>query len=395
MQEKAMTDFQSFIKEHRLAIMLFIVGMILVGSSIGLTHSVAAAQPSNPVASVAGDDSNCLSCHSKPGMTKDLANGEVMLLTIDDQHFSGSVHFAAGISCTDCHREIIGFPHPEFAATSLREASLLLYTVCQVCHTKEYNQTLDSMHQEQLTSGNQNAAICTDCHNPHTQERLTDPVSGDLLPKARTLIPQTCARCHSAIYDAYRSSVHGAALSLVNDQNVPTCISCHGVHNIQDPLTNAFRTNSPQLCADCHTNAKIMNIYNLSTEVLDTYVADFHGTTITLFNKTHSDQPSNKPVCYDCHGVHDIKKTNDAVYGLAMKENLLIRCQVCHPDADANFPSSWMSHYIPSPTEYPLVYYINLFYKFLIPTVLGGMVFYVLADFIHRMVVRSKGGAHK
>jgi len=138
-----------------------------------------------------------------------------------------------------------------------------------------------------------------------------------------------------------------------------------------------------------------MKKYNISTEVLNTYVADFHGTTITLFEETNPDLPSNKPVCFDCHGIHDIKKTNDPVYGVTMKENLLVRCQVCHPDATDNFPSAWMNHYIPSPSEYPLVYYINLFYKFLIPTLLGGMGFYVLADFIHRMVVRIKGATHK
>ncbi|MFH2039860.1 MAG: cytochrome c3 family protein [Chloroflexota bacterium] len=390
-----MSDLQTSTKEHHPSIMIVIIGLILVGATIGITQPVTAVQEFSSGNNTVGDDSICLDCHNKPGLTKDLANGEVLLLTIDEQHFSESVHFNEGVSCTDCHQDISGFPHPEFAARSLRDASILLYTACQKCHTDEYNKTLDSVHQKQLAGGNTNAAICTDCHNPHTQKRLTDPVSGNLLPEARLLIPQTCARCHNAIYTAYKSSVHGAALSLLNDQNVPTCITCHGVHNIQDPTTNAFRTNSPQLCADCHTNPVIMNQYNISTEVVNTYVADFHGTTITLFEETNSDQPSNKPVCYDCHGVHDIKKTNDPVYGLAMKENLLVRCQTCHPDATDNFPGAWMSHYIPSPTEFPLVYYINLFYKFLIPTVLGGMGIYVLADFIHRMVVRIKGVPHK
>jgi nitrate/TMAO reductase-like tetraheme cytochrome c subunit len=269
-----------------------------------------------------------------------------------------------------------------------------LYTVCQKCHQEQYDQTLDSIHQKQLAGGNNNAAICTDCHNPHTQTRLTDPTTGTLLPEARLHIPQTCARCHSAIYEAYRTSVHGAALTDEKNQDVPTCISCHGVHNIQDPRTEAFRTNSPILCSGCHTDPAIMDKYKLSTKVLNTYVADFHGTTITLFEETRSDQHSNKPVCYDCHGIHDIKRTDDPVYGIAMKENLLTRCRTCHPDAKANFPSAWMSHYIPSATKYPIVYYINIFYQFLIPTVLGGMVIFVLSDFFHRLVSRKKGANH-
>ena len=390
-----MSNFLSFFKEHRRTLYIILVGMILVITTFGFTQPVSADSGGSINPQSEGEDSACLSCHSKPGMTKELDNGEVLLLTINEQHFSESVHYNEGLSCTDCHSNITSFPHPEFTPHDLRDASMLLYTICEECHVAEYNKTLDSVHQKQLAGGNTNAAICTDCHNPHTQQRLTDPGSGSILPEARILIPQTCARCHSAIYSAYESSVHGSALTLVNDQNVPTCISCHGVHNIQDPITNTFRTNSPQICANCHTNTDIMEKYNISTEVLNTYVADFHGTTITLFEETDPDQPTNKPVCFDCHGIHDIKKTDDPVYGVTMKENLLVRCRTCHPDATDNFPTAWMNHYIPSPTEYPLVYYINLFYKFLIPTVLGGMGIFVLADFFHRLVVRIKGASQK
>jgi hypothetical protein len=56
-----------------------------------------------------------------------------------------------------------------------------------------------------------------------------------------------------------------------------------------------------------------------------------------------------------------------------VKQNLLVTCQKCHPDAKPNFPTSWVGHYKPSPTHYPLVYYVNLFYTILIPAVIGGM----------------------
>jgi hypothetical protein len=68
--------------------------------------------------------------------------------------------------------------------------------------------------------------------------------------------------------------------------------------------------------------------YELSTDVLETYVADFHGTTVTLFEKQTPDAETNKPVCFDCHGVHDIKRTDDPAKGLQVRENLQSRCQV-------------------------------------------------------------------
>jgi hypothetical protein len=85
-------------------------------------------------------------------------------------------------------------------------------------------------------------------------------------------------------------------------------------------------------------------------------------------------------VCYDCHGVHEIRRVDDPEKGLQVRENLLARCQVCHPDATLEFSDSWTSHYIPSPQNNPLVYYVNLFYKFLIPGVLGGMAVLVALD---------------
>jgi hypothetical protein len=231
-----------------------------------------------------------------------------------------------------------------------------------------------------LAGGNRQAAICTDCHTAHTVRRLTDPTTNQLLPNARIWIPETCSKCHSAIYDEYRASVHGNALTQENNLDVPTCIDCHGVHNIEDPTTAGFRLKSPSLCAKCHTNPEIMDKYGISTQVLNTYVADFHGTTVTLFTKLSPDAETNKPVCFDCHGVHDIQRVDDPEKGLQVRENLLKRCQVCHPSATANFSAAWLSHYIPSQDKAPLVFFVNQFYQIFIPGVLGSMAVLVLLD---------------
>jgi len=201
-----------------------------------------------------------------------------------------------------------------------------------------------------------------------------------MLPDARVWVPLTCSKCHNAIFIKYKDSVHGSALIGEGNPDVPTCIDCHGVHNIENPTTAAFRLRSPEICAKCHTDEGKMAKYGLSTQVLNTYVADFHGTTVTLFEKMTPDAETNKPVCYDCHGIHDIQRVDDPAKGLEVRENLLGRCQRCHPDATANFSTAWMSHYIPSPEKNPIVYYVNLFYKFFIPTVLGGMAILVALD---------------
>ncbi|MEO8356378.1 MAG: ammonia-forming cytochrome c nitrite reductase subunit c552 [Chloroflexota bacterium] len=369
--------------------------LLLVVVTLSTTTSVVAAPP---LQEDKPSDETCLACHQQQGMTVEIG-GQPLPLTIDSARFEASVHGTENIACVDCHTNITGFPHPEVTASSPRDFSLELYPTCQQCHTEQYEKVLDSVHQKALAAGNTNAAVCTDCHNPHTQTRLTSKDTGELLLGARLVIPQTCAKCHSTIYETYKGSVHGAALTEEGNQYVPTCIDCHGVHDIGDPSSNTFRNSTPYLCANCHTNETLMKQYGISTNVLSTYVADFHGTTVKMFEENYPDQPTNKPVCTDCHGFHDIMRPDDAEAGIAFKKNLLVKCQQCHPDATtATFTDAWMSHYEPSPEVFPMVYYVNLFYKFFIPAVLGGMLFYVLTDVYRRFVVRStpaKGEAHE
>jgi hypothetical protein len=120
--------------------------------------------------------------------------------------------------------------------------------------------------------------------------------------------------------------------------------------------------------------------YDISTDVFETYVADFHGTTVALFEKQSPDAPTNKAVCYDCHGVHDIRAMDDPESIAASKENLLETCRQCHPEATPNFPDSWTSHFQPTFDKQPLVSVVNLFYAVLIPGVIGFMGFFVVTD---------------
>jgi hypothetical protein len=325
-------------------------------------------------------DEVCLACHGQPGTSMTLENGEEWELYVPAEEHLSSVHGSQGYACVQCHTQVGEYPHPEFSAADQREASLKLYYVCQRCHASQYDLAQDSVHTSKLLAGNLEAAVCTDCHTAHAVQRLKDPETRELLPEARVGIPETCGRCHNAIYQKYRESVHGSAVLGQGNPDAPTCMDCHGSHQIEDATTAEFRLRSPEICAGCHTDPTIMNKYGISTDVLDTYVADFHGTTLVLFEPETPDAQFNKPVCYDCHGVHDIVRPDDPNKGLHVRANLLARCQECHPDATASFPGAWLSHYIPSRETYPLIYYIDLFYKVMIPTVLGGMGILIVMD---------------
>jgi hypothetical protein len=340
------------------------------------------------LAGTPGRAQECLDCHGQPGSAVSFKNGSSKDVTIDPKDWAESVHGSMGLSCTDCHSGHEVYPHPELKADSDRDYTLNHYTSCEQCHEEQFKKQLDGVHLKVIAAGNKKAAVCSDCHNPHVQKKITGD-DGKLLPEGRLAVPRTCARCHTAIQAQYRQSVHGMAL-VNGNPDVPTCIDCHGVHDIPDPRTAEFRLQSPRICANCHTDAKKMAKYGLSTQVLRTYVADFHGSTVTLFQRRHPDQVTNKPVCYDCHGVHDIARVDDPRNGLEVKENLLRTCRKCHPGATTNFPDAWLSHYIPTRDHAPVVYWARLAYQILIPGVVGGMALLVASDFVRRRVDRRR-----
>jgi predicted CXXCH cytochrome family protein len=236
------------------------------------------------------------------------------------------------------------------------------------------------MHARVLAAGNQDGAICIDCHGSHAIAKPNVP---------RHRISTNCGKCHKGIYEQYLNSVHGKALLENSNPDVPVCSDCHSAHSQQDPTTTAFRLKSPKLCGRCHSNATMMRKYAITPDVFNTYVADFHGMTVTLFEKQNPDQRTNTAVCTDCHGVHDIQKVTDANSSV-IKQNLLITCRRCHPDATTNFPDSWVGHFPPSQTRYPLVFYVNLFYRILIPATIGGMLLFVFIDTGGRIIRRFR-----
>lgn len=361
------------------SVFVLFLGVVLLFFSL-----ISSAQAA-PEIKIKSASNVCINCHKDEGLEV-AVDGESVSATIDPAKFEKSVHAEEKVDCADCHANIKSYPHPKIEEKSLRAHSQSLNTACKECHEEQFEKAQDSAHLAAFQNGEESAAICSNCHNPHTSTRFERDTKGEITFVAiQRLIQETCSQCHAEIYGKYQESVHGKALSEEGNDDVPTCINCHGVHNVQGGTTS-FHNSTPALCGKCHSNAEIMDKYDISTHVIDTYVADFHGATVKIFEEQFPDQPTNKAVCTDCHGVHDITKTDDPKTGVGIQENLLGKCQRCHPDAGPNFPAAWMSHYEPSPEHYPIVYYVNLFYKFFIPTVLGSMILFVLSD-IYRSTV--------
>ncbi len=316
----------------------------------------------------AGSNQACFECHAGAGKQLTFASGEALSMDVDLTAYRGSVH-GARLDCLDCHERNREYPHPAVEVRSRRDYARAEYETCYRCHFEQYTRSLDSSHFDAMASGNADAAICTDCHTAHAVTSL----KGE-----RQRIALTCAKCHKEIYDTYSQSVHGAALA-ENNLDVPSCIDCHGVHDIGSATTASFRSNSVQLCSNCHADKKLMSKYGVSANVSKTYLDDFHGKTVGFYQDQSPSVWPDVAVCTDCHGVHDIKRPDDPGSSV-VKANLTTTCRRCHGDATPNFPSAWLAHYEPSIDKAPIVFFVKQYYKLLIPLMVAGLGLNVALD---------------
>jgi predicted CXXCH cytochrome family protein len=341
--------------------------------SLLFVMALALAGPAK--AALPAEQDDCLGCHgADPAMSMDLPSGEKLDVYVDVATFGKSVHGEI-LRCTDCHTEKTGYPHESKPFATKRDVQIAYYEQCKGCHFANYTKMLDGVHYAVMAKGNRKAALCVDCHGSHDIQRASEP---------RTRISRGCSNCHKQIFDTYASSVHGAAAESGNP-DVPVCTDCHRAHDIIDPRGGALAARTPEICGRCHTNAKMMQRYGLSTKVVDTYLRDFHGMSATLERAKKGDKRSFAAVCSDCHGVHDIKKSTDPS-SHTIRANLVKTCQKCHPNATQNFPDSWLSHYEPTPQKASLVWMVQLFYKLMIPFMIGGLVLQI-ALHLWRVVV--------
>jgi predicted CXXCH cytochrome family protein len=349
---------------------------------IQLSHlalvALALAQPASPPSAVKPQDvAECLTCHGDRDLSVALPSGEARSLFVDEAAFAGSVH-GGRLGCIDCHADMQELPHQSRPFRTRREFTIAYYEQCKRCHFANYSKTLDSVHYSALERGDRNAPVCVDCHGSHDTTPPARPRSG---------ISQTCARCHEGVSATYVKSVHGRALSEEKNADVPTCTDCHRSHDITGPRNAGWLLKTPELCASCHTNEPMMKKYGLSTAVLQTYLADFHGMTASLHRSQGLpvDAQALTALCVDCHGVHDITKTTGDGSAV-IRANLLKTCQRCHPTATQNFSDAWLSHYEPSLRRTPLIYIVQVGYAFLIPFMIGGLALQILLH-LWRVVV--------
>jgi len=271
-----------------------------------VTIAGAAKKPAAPV----DKSAECLACHNDATLAKDV-DGKPVSLHVDEAKFKASIH-GSMFACTDCHKDVKGFPHdPAPAKVS-----------CETCHADQVAAYKTSVHGQASASGNKQVATCLSCHgSPHEVVTAGDPASS----VSHQNIPKTCGSCHgqkfvmesngqsAAPFLSYEESVHGKAVS-AGSEKAAVCTDCHGSHEIltaANPKSKIFKFNVPNTCAQCHDKVK--------TE----FMGSIHGQAIAK-------GVSSAPVCTDCHGIHGIKSHIDPNSSVAAQNLARTTCAKCH-----------------------------------------------------------------
>lgn len=303
----------------------------------------AAAPPggTDPASSPDLSNASCLSCHEgKRGKLEvlDKKGKKRALLNVAPAKFAQSAH--ALMECITCHKEIndsaaphrktIGEKKPDCvechlevakAPTNYKTAGERRSLRNVVKNIEAYKTSFHAnRNRDDPTRVN---ASCNDCHDVHN---FNVPSRGSPAHvKWRLGVSDLCGACHDEHLEEWAGSVHGKAVKLKQNPESANCADCHTAHQVGRPSSSAVKLAITASCGNCHEKA------------YKSYRATYHGQVATLGY-------AYVAKCFDCHGSHDIRPSNDPKAKMNVK-NRLKACQKCHsgkrdvPLATAGFVS--------------------------------------------------------
>jgi hypothetical protein len=341
---------------------------------IGVACAAFAVFALAPTAVASANDEDCVFCH------EDLEDDEGRRIAADLALFSESVHGELGLGCIDCHTDADGFDddHPQ-------EVGL---AACGDCHEAK----------EEVAEGSHAGLSCEDCHGSGHALAAT---ATDTSATSHFHVSELCASCHEALGEQasqYEDSIHGRALSRSGLTGAPSCLTCHGAHEIypaDDSRARVYRTKVVDMCGSCHEGllptysesvhaglgaetgepravcsdchlthsvgsrnqapwraAVVNECGECHVEMLESFSDGFHGqATLLGFERVAK--------CGDCHGFHDIREIEDPLSRVA-ESRVVETCRTCHEEATANWADYDPHADLSSAERNPQAYYAKL-----------------------------------
>ncbi len=343
-----------------------------------------------------GTANACTSCHGSHATQSPSKLGLSLCAQCHKKEvvaYKGSVHGKANkhgdpdaAICLSCHgggHDIRKVADPLSSVSPLR-----LPETCAKCHSDPdlsrrhglstndmYKAYMNSTHAKAAQAG-EHAANCASCHGSHDIRPPNDPASRI----ATGNIVKTCGQCHGVEAKKFAASIHGQA-SARGVRSAPTCVECHGEHDIRSHETagsRLARSSRSEACVQCHQSERVIG-RGVPADRVGSFLTSFHG----MAGKSGDVKVAD---CASCHGWHDVQpstittsRTNPA--------NLTQTCGQCHPGAGSRWAGGAKIHQALSDTGggSDLASWAALFYKITIPLTVLGMILHNLLDLWRKM----------
>jgi cytochrome b subunit of formate dehydrogenase len=182
---------------------------------------------------------DCSTCHEK-----------------EATEYTGSVHYMrAQFSCTECHADV-------HYVTPWEGNKIQIIHKCTSCH--EEAAYVASGHGRAVMKGNDDSAVCSDCHGLH-DTKIWHTAGRRYPVEAQEFYTRACNRCHgdkelmkrnnltTIAIQTYGHSIHGKVQRL--GYASAGCADCHTSHNIlpkEDPQSTINEKNLVRVCSRCH-----------------------------------------------------------------------------------------------------------------------------------------------
>ena len=136
---------------------------------------------------------------------------------------------------------------PIFQAT----AAVKSVIVCIECHARLPVRFSQPVSLWQASIHAEHGIMCNSCHggDPMDSANAMNPARGYRGAPLPPAIPGLCGSCHVGVARYYLNSAHGHALG----RGGPTCVTCHGSHDIKSATLDLI---SKKSCSQCHTFEK-------------------------------------------------------------------------------------------------------------------------------------------
>ncbi|MDF1611719.1 cytochrome c3 family protein [Stygiobacter electus] len=287
--------------------------------------------------------------------------------------------------CWDCHgSHNIQKVKSEFSLVSPKN----LASTCGKCHdNKDFQKKFDigiknpaasytqSVHGKLLKNGNKDVPTCTSCHDVHNIKNKVQ--EGSTISPFN--IPKLCGQCHKKESEEYTQSIHWIRAKK-GFRESPVCSDCHSEHNIDAVNAKNKRDEAKKLqeqtCIVCHQNPMIARRFGHTGENAKLYQDSYHGLAVMRGDK-------DAAMCIDCHGVHKILPKNFSESSVS-KENVKTTCQKCHKDATQVFSESY-SHITQNKEAVKIESIVSNIYFWLIFSVIGAMVLHNLLIYLYEV----------